>query len=365
MTRHMDANTALPPNRLRQFLTDPKLRTVYENVRRHRVIISGYDITKRCNLRCEGCFFFEGDKADRYRDDVDLQTFRQFFEAEKARGITYPHMAGAEPALVPERLRVAAEVFKQGLIYTNGTLPIDKDLPFMLHISVWGNRDTDRRFRGATTLDKALDLYAGDRRAVFMYTINHDNIGQVREVVELIHSRGSRISFSHYSPTRLYNRRLDEGVSAKTRTFRLSTPGDNLRLSPEDLVQIHQMLSELVREHPDTVVYSPYYNEVVSQSDGVFTIDPDIGMATDCPILNKPYHRQYHTDLSYDDRECCIPNVDCSSCRHYVSVYTLIMDRMKEHLASKQIFTQWLDVFDAWLTIHIPGYPRTPLLVTT
>jgi MoaA/NifB/PqqE/SkfB family radical SAM enzyme len=354
---------SLPPNRLQLYLADTDVRAVYDNVRRHRIIISGYDVTRRCNLRCEGCFFFEGDRADGYADDVDLEAYRRFFRAERERGITYPHLAGAEPALVQDRLRAAAESFDQGLVYTNGTLPIDPDLPFMLHISVWGNRETDRKYRGADVLGKALELYGGDDRAIFMYTMNHGNIDHLPEIVRMVHDAGSRISFSHYSPTRLYNRKLAGTDERRTRTFRISTAQDNLCLNDLDLDRARRVSDEMMAGFPDTVVYSPYYNETVSAPGPLFAIDAQTGMATDCPILNKPYHRQYHTDLSWDDSECCIPNVDCRSCRHYVSVYSLVMDRMRDHLASRQSFVRWLDVVDTWLALHVRGYRRSRILL--
>ncbi len=84
---------------------------------------------------------------------------------------------------------------------------------------------------------------------------------------------------------------------------------------------------------------------------------------TNCTILNQPHHRQYHTDFSYDDSECCITNTDCSQCRHYVSSYSILMDQMRQHTKTKASFIQWLDVFDSWLAMHFTNYQQTPLLL--
>lgn len=349
-------------NRLKDYLSDPKVKAVYQNIRKYKIVISGYDVTKRCNLRCEGCFFFEGDKSDIYNDDLSLQEYRDFFAEEKARGITYPHMAGAEPALVQDRLRVIAEHFQQGLVYTNGTIKIDKDIPFMLHVSVWGNEETDKRYRGAAVFKKALKNYIDDERVVYMYTFNHGNIQHAREVTEKVYNNGGRISFNHYSPSRFYNQRIDLGIKNNARTLQISDASDNLRLTPDDLAQIKDLMHELMVDYPETVLYSPYYNERINDPNNLFTIDPNTGIATNCTILNKPYHRQYHTDFSYDDSECCITNTDCSQCRHYVSAYSILMDQMKAHLKSKELFISWLDVFDNWLAMHFQGYQRTRLM---
>jgi len=351
----------LPPA-LERLLGSGSVRQVYDRVRAERIIISGYDVTSHCNLRCEGCHYFEGPHAGGMAEVRDAQSWRKFFEAERARGITFPHIAGAEPALVPGRLEAAARVFDQGLVYTNGSLPIDSDLPFMLHISLWGGRETDARFRGPGILDRAVELYGGDPRAVFMYTIHHHNIGEIAGVARLLHDHGARISFNHYSPTRQYLERLSRREEAGGRTFSRSSAADNLCLTAPDLQRVRSIVGELMDEFPDTVVYSRYYNEVVNTPGSLFELDPLTGVARDCPILNKPYHRQYRADLTWDDRECCVPRVACAECRVYASVYTRIMDQMKEHMESTQRFACWLDVMDAWLALHVRGYERTDLL---
>jgi len=350
------------PPAIANLLDSERARLVYARVRAQRIIISGYDVTDRCNLRCEGCHYFEGPHETAARAMTDADGWRAFFTTEKARGITYPHLAGAEPAIVPDRLAAAAEVFDQGLVYTNGSIPIASELPFRLHVSLWGNRETDARFRGPGVMERALDLFAADPRAVFMYTIHHHNIDEIVEVVRSLRDRGARISFNHFSPTRQYLDKLSYGNGETTRTFRYSNAADNLLLTPDDLRRIRAILADQMDESPETVVYSRYYNEVVNTPGSLFELDPATGVATDCPILNKPYHRQYRADMTFDDRECCVPRVACGECRVYASVYTLIMDRMKEHMEDGASFLRWLDVTDAWLALHVSGYERTDLL---
>src|SRR5689334_9499081 len=90
--------------------SDSALAAAYEKIRTYAggIVISGYDLTKRCNLRCEGCFFFEGELSVIYPEAKTDGEYDAFFADEVRRGVNYPHFAGAEPALVQQRLRIAA-----------------------------------------------------------------------------------------------------------------------------------------------------------------------------------------------------------------------------------------------------------------
>ena len=348
--------------RLDRYLEEnPELARAYYKIRKHapKIVISGYDITKRCNLRCEGCFFFEGDLSAGYQDNHTIEEYEEFFRKESERGVTFPHFAGAEPAVVQDRLRLANRFWKNGLIYTNGTIKIDPEITFMLHVSLWGNEETDKVFRGAPVFKRGIQNYAGDSRAIFMYTINHQNIDFIQDLVRMCRDNGNRISFNHYSPSRQYNAKLRDGGASQhdeRSTFRFSTADNNLRLTPDDLARVSDILDRVLDDHRETVVYSHYYNSWINDPKGRYEVNAKTGWATNCVILNKPYHRQYHTDFSYSDAECCVANIDCHSCRHYVAGYTMIMDKFFQHLDSRESFANWLDVYDTWCRLHFRNW---------
>ncbi len=338
---------------------DPRLASAYGKIRTHArgIVISGYDITKRCNLRCEGCFFFEGDLSEKYDEEKTDAEYDRFFADEVRRGVNYPHFAGAEPALVQERLHIANRHWKRGLIYTNGTVRIDPAIGFMIHVSLWGNPDTDALRRGAPVFRKTVENYRGDPRAVVMMTINRRNVDEIPDVVRACADAGLRLSFNHYSPSRQYRRKVAEGGRLdESATFRLSTPEDNLMLADDDLRRVHDRVGRALEDFPRTIVYSPYYNGWINDPSSRFRIDPATGMATDCPILNMPRHRQHHVDFSYSDDECCVANIDCSGCRHYVSGFTKIMAEFDAHLDTVEDFRGWVEVFDTWCRLHLPHW---------
>ena len=42
---------------------------------------STYDMTSRCNVRCDGCYYYEGDKQNT-QDNVDVEAWRNLFREE-------------------------------------------------------------------------------------------------------------------------------------------------------------------------------------------------------------------------------------------------------------------------------------------
>ena len=340
---------------------DPALAQTHRKIQRHArgIVISGYDLTKRCNLRCEGCFFFEGDRNTVYPEEKSDGDYDAFFGAEVLRGVNYPHFAGAEPALVQERLRIAAGHWRRGLVYTNGTVRLDPAIPFMIHVSLWGAPETDAFLRGAPVFRKAVQHYAGDERAVVMMTVSRRNVDDIPIVARACADAGLKLSFNHFSPSREYARKVAaEAAHDQRGTFRFSTRSDNLIFAAEDLARVRDAIAEAMARWSETVIYSSYYNDWINDPQPRFDIDRGTGMATDCPILNMNHHRQYHVDFSYRDDECCIANIDCTGCRHYVSGYTKIMAGRREHLDSLERFRGWVEVFDTWCRLHFVGWDR-------
>jgi len=183
-----------------ELLAQPEVRTRWEKVRKYFFLReSTYDMTNRCNIRCDGCYYFEGDKQFA-REIGDVQAWRRLMQAEKARGITYVVLAGAEPSLVPELLTVCYEEMPLGSIATNGFKKIPESVGYRIHISVWGNDETSQRIRKAKNLlKKQIENYENDRRAVFVYTFTRENIDEVKEVAEELVAHHCKITFNVFS----------------------------------------------------------------------------------------------------------------------------------------------------------------------
>ena len=60
----------------KEILARPELGARFEKVREYFFLReSTYDMTRRCNLRCEGCYYYEGDKQNAV-DETDPARWR-------------------------------------------------------------------------------------------------------------------------------------------------------------------------------------------------------------------------------------------------------------------------------------------------
>lgn len=345
--------------RIQRYLgADPSLSALYEKLETHAfpLLSSNYDITRECNLRCEGCLFFEGPDFLDHPDDKSLADYQAFFKGEMDRGVNFAYFAGGEPSLEQERLRVAQRYLPRGIIATNGTIRIASDIRYAIHVSLWGGPDSTRKMRGGSVFQRALRNYRHDDRAVFIYTVNHQNIDSIPQVAAICHEYGVRLSFSHFSSTEQYEHKLRDGTPNDSRFFRFSCESDNLRLTDDDRLRVHDILEQMIDTYPRTVIYSRHYNDWISQGGSLYRLDPETGLALDCPIRLSKFHRHYHVDLTQSDGKCCSPNIACSDCRAYAMALATFRHRIRHYLDSMESFAHWIEVMDMWCQLYLLGW---------
>jgi MoaA/NifB/PqqE/SkfB family radical SAM enzyme len=341
---NVSASSSLKPEtwKFSDLLADPAVRARWEKVRRYFYLReSTYDMSNRCNLRCDGCYYYEGDKQFA-AENRDPDAWRALMRGERARGITYAVLAGAEPALAPDLLRACFAEMPLGCIATNGATFIPGDIGYKIHISVWGNDRTSEKLRGARNLlSRQLANYENDPRAVFIYTFTHGNCQEARETVEAIAARGGRVSFNVFSPTVGY-----EGP---------------LRHTPESLREVRSAMLELLQEFPQHVLYSKYNAVAHTSPQGLHELFacpyPRVNPSTDIGLGRS--FRQYRTDLTWDrDSACCVPDTDCRECRHYAAGSAIVTSRLVRHAKDPDAFKAWLDYVDIYLATWVIGYEK-------
>jgi organic radical activating enzyme len=323
-------------------IAEPSIRARFEKVRQYFFLReSTYDMSNRCNIRCEGCYYFQGDKqfADENLNTADWQ---QLMEKEKERGITFVVLAGAEPSLVPDLCKTCHDVIPLGCIASNGLNPIAREIDYRIHISVWGNDATSLEIRKAKDmLARQMDNYQGDPRAVWVYTFTSVNIEQAREVTEKLAANGQQITFNMFSAPVGYNGHLRHNVDTLART--------------------RSTMSDLLAEFPDTVLFSPYNIVAHTHEQGLHDLFscsyPRMNPSTDIGLGRS--FRQYRTDLKWDrEAACCVPDTDCDDCRHYAAGSALVTARMYRHATDPQHFSAWLDYVDTYLAVWVKGYEK-------
>ncbi|WAP70286.1 hypothetical protein [Jiella pelagia] len=329
---------------------DDTLSSVLAKVRKDAKKLSNpisVDLTSRCNLFCEGCYYYEGD-AQAMSDEEDIAKWRAFFRTEAERNAKFIYVGGAEAALYPDRIRAAAESVPFGIIAANGTIRIPRDIPYRIAVSVWGSPEDTARLRGGGTFGKALRNYATDPRAVFVYTINSQNMHQISEVARIMQSEGAMMTFNMYSPTESYLTKIQNGSANDTSFFRLSSQEDNLAFSSEDLVTCRHVVDDVIAEFPDTIVYPKAFNLEVTQDGPLFELDAETGYATNCAGRHNGTHKTILSTLKESTNKCCIPNIDCAQCRLLATVLPSRLMPKDKDVQSVESVRDWLNICQYW-----------------
>ncbi|MGE0085545.1 MAG: radical SAM protein [Desulfococcaceae bacterium] len=325
-----------------EILADPHVKDRWEKVRKYFFLReSTYDMTSRCNIRCEGCYFYEGEKQFA-EENRNPEAWRSLMKAEKERGITFVVLAGAEPALVPELCQVCYEQMPLGTIASNGLKRIPESAGYKIHISVWGNDQTSQRVRGAEhMLARQIENYKDDPRAVFVYTFTRQNIGQIREVMDILAENRCRATFNMFS--------APVGYSGE------------LRHTRDSLLHCRETMMQMLMEYPDHLLYSAYNAVAHTHSLGLHDLYgcsyPRMNPSTDLGLGRS--FRQYRTDLNWDrNAACCVPDTDCADCRHYASGSAVVTARLFRHANNPLTFRAWLDYADTYLAVWVMGYEK-------
>ena len=335
--------------RFSDILADPEIKNRWEKVRQYFFLReSTYDMTNRCNIRCEGCYFYEGDKQF-VSENSYLDAWRALMAREKERGITYAVLAGAEPSLVPDRCRVCCQVIPWGAIATNGLKRIPGDVDYQVHISVWGNDATSLRVRNAEhMLERQIANYKGDPRAVFVYTFTRENIREVHEVMDMLSQNGCRVTFNMFSAPVGY--------------------GGHLRHTSESLTHTREIQLHLLDAYPGHVLFSPYSAVAHTHRLGLHDLYgcPYPRMNPSTAIGLGRSFRQYRTDLSWDrNAACCVPDTDCADCRHYAAGSAVVTSKLFRHATNPETFKAWMDYVDTYLSVWVVGYEKGKNLCDT
>lgn len=304
-----------------------------------------YEVSQRCNLWCEGCYYFEDSHPKLVREQGDAVVWDAFFAAEAERGVSMAYFVGAEPALHQERLAAAARHFPWGNIGTNGTIRIDPVVPYRIGVSVWAADDvTDKRLRGASVFRKALKNYQGDPRAIILFTLSPWNLDGARVLAEMCQDHGLPLTFNMYSPTATFLDRLQKGEGNDGQYFRVSRPGSTPCFTDQDLAAARRVVADLIEDFPDTVIYSRAYNDWATRPGSLYDIDPENGVATHCGSRIVGQMRYHTADLRMKDTKCCTPDVDCSRCRMYSGGWSSKFQPTPADVASEAAFSDWLDM---------------------
>ncbi len=320
----------------------PAIRERFEKVRKYFFLReSTYDMSNRCNIRCEGCYYFQGDKH-LFEENLNVSDWQQHMRAEKERGITFVVLAGAEPSFVPDLCKTCYDEIPLGCIASNGIKVLPREIDYRIHLSVWGNDETSLEIRKAKgMLKRQMENYHGDTRAIWVYTFTPVNIDEAREVTKKLAANNQQITFNMFSAPVGYD--------------------GHLKHTPETLARTRLVMTELLQDYPETVIYSPYNIMAHTHEQGLHDLFscsyPRMNPSTDIGLGRS--FRQYRTDLQWDRAAaCCVPDTDCDDCRHYAAGSAVVTARMYRHATTPRHFSAWLDYVDTYLAVWVKGYEK-------
>jgi MoaA/NifB/PqqE/SkfB family radical SAM enzyme len=239
-------------------------------------------------------------------------------------------------------LNVCHQEIPLGSIATNGFKKIPESVDYKIHISVWGNDETSLRIRKAKDLLKRqIENYKNDRRAVFVYTFTRENIDEVNEVAEHLVAHRCKLTFNVFSSPVGYT--------------------GHLRHDDQSLQRTRQMMIALLDRYPQNILFSVYNAVAHTHQKGLHDLyscsyprqnpSQDIGLGRS--------FRQYRTDLNWDRSvACCVPDTDCSDCRHYAAGSAVVTARLYRHVNNLASFKSWLDYVDTYLAVWVMGYEK-------
>mgnify|MGYP001582677451 CR=1 FL=1 len=284
-----------------------KLKQIRELHRQFgNVVSSNYDISDVCNLKCEGCLYFSGTNNVPTGSKGSTEAWSRFFSTEAGRGVNFGYFSGAEPSLTQDVLRAAMPHIPNGMVTTNGIKKIEKDIRYRIHISLWGGETQSEILRGADNGKKALKNYAGDDRAVAVYTINRQNIEDMVPVSKMCADHGVPITYSYFSPTEDYLERLKGGGQGESSYFRERSDDERILLDQTDFARVRNYIAEAQDKYPDFVWYSLDYDDWLTRPEGIYKLDAN-GLAVDCGVRMAAHHKHFNVDLERNEGKCCSP----------------------------------------------------------
>jgi hypothetical protein len=333
-----------------------------------RVSACEVHLTTTCNIRCKGCWYFEGGFDTAVRETSDLGLIEAFAAKLEESGVTQATLIGGEPTLVLNRVRPFVEKLPYVTISTNGLRPLPKDgfENVAIGISLFGGGPLDDDLRahrpnGSTftgLFDTALKNYRGDPRVTFVYALSEDGLPYIESTVRAIEDNGNLVTFNFYSA---------HGTDHPLRI-------ENEKRTLAEALRFKELF-------PDTVVSHPYFIETLitgrTHWDGRFGYDVCPSISVDLPehaervenghpVLNG--FAVYGAD--YKTLQFCCTSGDCDGCRDSQAVYSWLMVSFNRFLDSVGRLETWLSLAESywrqwyWSQRHSPNFDRRPTLAS-
>jgi MoaA/NifB/PqqE/SkfB family radical SAM enzyme len=164
------------------------------------LIGGGLDVTNRCNLRCNHCYWWRQQK----RPDLDDERMVELMKRLRRKGFKVIYLLGGEPLLRPNICAEAGRIFDFVMIFTNGTLGYPPVNNALYSVSIDGPERIHDSLRGKGIFKKVTDILEQQSQKVMVHiTVCQSNRFHLRETIEaFIYRKNVRgIYFCFYCPS--------------------------------------------------------------------------------------------------------------------------------------------------------------------
>lgn len=154
-----------------------------------------YDLTWKCNLRCNHCYFFSSASELDFpvKKELTDEEWIKVFKHHKNMGINSAALTGGEPTLRMNLIEEAVKIFPSVQIASNGIIKVPrfkvKKQP-IYWVSLDGREETHNAIRGAEIFHKVTENIRNDKRVLISTTITANNYNEIEDVVKIAYDLG-------------------------------------------------------------------------------------------------------------------------------------------------------------------------------
>ncbi|MBI2569535.1 MAG: radical SAM protein [Candidatus Schekmanbacteria bacterium] len=163
------------------------------------------DVTKRCNLRCSHCYFFEQDMQN--KQELTIEQWVEKLEDLKKKGRSeFPFLqctwVGGEPLIRKDLIEKGKAYFRYNTVVTNGWWPLPDWPDVNFYMSVDGTEEVHERLRNQRGLYAHMKQNANrpDLKVIGAYCITNENKHCIEETILEWRDIFRHMVFDFYTP---------------------------------------------------------------------------------------------------------------------------------------------------------------------
>jgi sulfatase maturation enzyme AslB (radical SAM superfamily) len=168
--------------------------SILHSLTRNVPLYVNYDLTWRCNLKCQHCYFFSSTtEIKNKRKELSNEDWIKVFKYQRKLGTKIAILTGGEPTLRMDVIREAIKIFPSVQVVSNGIIQLPQFNGYKqpkYWVSLDGTKETHNKIRGTKIFDKIIQNIQ-ESNPVVTSTIMTLNYREIEDVVKIAHDNGA------------------------------------------------------------------------------------------------------------------------------------------------------------------------------